>query len=310
VGTRAQVAYASPALGNYEFLPAPAIVNLGGTVKLTMMGCIDPAATEATASNPSCPAPTVLAESVSAEAGTLRQTSPTEFVFTAPAVMPAKNMVQITANYQHPFQHQVLGVVILIDPKLAGSSGEPTKTPSGTPVKRLPHYSGMVSVYVSSREHPGAWQRNLFFLDCDDSTRTIREGLGDDLAAQLGFSHMVGIMNRLEIDDQKREHYAEGSETFDGDSEVFSYLSINLTKHLYGWQVHGDRLGDRPATSKTYSDPGYNSSCGVATFPFKPATQPYTNLNMLSGKIVCNKEKEEGYGENVTLTWYFVPTSK
>ena len=251
-----------------------------------------------------------LADSVSAEAGTLRQTSPTEFVYTAPALMPAKNMVQITASYQHPFQHQVIGVVILIDPKLAGSSGGSTEPPGGRPSKMLPHYSGFVSVYVASTEHSGAWQRNLFWLDTDDSTRAIRGSLGDDQQAQLGFSRLIGVMHRLEIDDQKREHYSEGSETFDGDSEVFSFLSINLAKHLYGWQVHGDKLGDRPAVSKTYSDPGYNSGCGIATFSLKPATLPYTNLNMLSGELVCNKEKEEGYGENVTLSWYFVASSK
>ncbi len=308
LGGGAQVARATPSLGNYEFLPIPATANLGATITLIMAGCVDP---NATASAPTCPAPTVLADSITAEAGTLRQTSPSEFIYTAPTVMPAHHMVQITASYQHPFQHQVIGVVILVDPKLAASKGTPDDPGASVPGKKLPLYSGFVSVYIGPTEKNGSWQRNLFFLDGDESTRPIRENLADDQMAQFGFIHMVGIMNRLEIDDQGRQHYAEGTETFDGDSEVFSYIKVNLNHHLYGWQVHGDRAGDRPPSSKTYTDPGYNSGCvDPGMFSMKPDTQPFTNLNILSGKIVCDKEKEEGYGKNVILTWSFAPASK
>lgn len=92
---------------------------------------------------------------------------------------------------------------------------------------------------------------------------------------------------------------------------MFSHLNINLTRHLYGWQVHGEKLGDRPQTSATYTDPGYNSSCGGLSFNSgHETTLPCKSLSMLSGTLDCAQVTEAGYGPGVFMSWYFVPLNR
>lgn len=315
-GLQAGSASAAPAMGNYEFLPVPARVSLGGSVTLTMAGCVDPAA--AAAAPPSCPPPTVLAESVSAEAGTLRQLSPTQFAYTAPVAMPAHSLVRIRATYQQPFQHAVDGLVILEGPKpKVGATGEvtppgkaPGKPPRGNGERKFITYAGFVSFVAEPPPTPGVlpgWQRNYFWLEGDDDTSPIsgsRPGEVDGLLVKFG--HMVGSMARSWTDEQGQEHYLEGTEVFDGDMEVFSYLQINTRQQLYGWQVHGQRLGDRPPSSPDYADSGYNTSCREVTFDTdKTTTQSYVDLFLLAGALDCGRIRSDSAG--IRMTWYFVP---
>jgi hypothetical protein len=100
--------------------------------------------------------------------------------------------------------------------------------------------------------------------------------------------------------------FSEGEEVFNGEDEVFSFLTLDLTKQRYGWQAHGEKLGGRPLSSTTYSDPGYNSSCGHVNFSMgKQATLPYSDLAMLSGTLDCTNVVEGGSG--VIMKWNFIP---
>jgi len=302
----AGIAAVTPALQNYEFLPVPAMVKLGGRITLTMAGCVEPTATV-----PTCPPPKVLANSVSAAAGSLRQVSPTEFEYMAPATMPSPPMVAISADYQLPFQHQVLGMVMLIDPK--STAGPPSRNPPkpGQPAgnKKWVSY-GYVSVLAAPPGHNGSWQRNIFWLQGADDTSSTNEGASDDHVLWVNFKRMTASMTALRVDNQGRVNFSQGQEEFEGEFEVFSHLTVNLTRQLYGWQAHGDKLGDRPATSKAYMDPGYNSSCGNPRFSTgRQATLHYTDLAVLAGTLNCGDPSQDygkdDYGEGVILNWTF-----
>jgi hypothetical protein len=305
-----ETAGAAGAMENYQFLPVPAVVELGTSFKLTMAGCVDPAAT---VESLTCPAPTVLADSMGAEAGTLRQTAPVEFVYTAPTVMPAHNMVEIHANYQKPKMHEVFGTVMLVAPKLVNP-----KTAAAGPKKDAPpdmsrpiRYTGFVKVFAAPPGMNGSWQLNTFWLEGESDAHHTAGGPGVGDRLYVNFTRLVASMSALRIDEQGRSHYSEGKEVFEGEFEVFSHLNINVTKRLYGWQAHGDKLGGRPPTSTTYMDPGYNSSCGGLSFNTgKETTLPYKDLSMLSGALDCGREKEEGYGPGVVMSWYFVPLNR